>query len=263
MCVAPKDFTRNLMRVQTILLKAHHLRESRWNGQDWNAAREVGSVVDLSDSHLALRVSLREHPDIVVSTPSRLVEHLKAGNITIKTLQFLVVDEADLILSYGYPLGHCLEGTYSLHSYEEDIRAIAEHLPRVCQGFLMSATLNPEVDNLKQLVLHTPAVLKLSEAVQKKQVRTRFRNLHQVADTLPAGSEGVQHQVHRQRQVPHRICHDSAQLIARQDVVLHEQYRQGALPASARVFGLIIMCTGLSFQAVPGKVQPQGGCAKL
>jgi hypothetical protein len=42
----------------------------------------------------------------------------------------------------------------------------------------MSATLNPEVDNLKQLVLHTPAVLKLSEAVQKKQVRIRFRNLH-------------------------------------------------------------------------------------
>lgn len=58
-----------------------------------------------------------------------------------------------------------------LCSYEEDIRNIAEHLPRVCQGFLMSATLNPEVDSLKQLVLHTPAVLKLNEAVQKKAVR--------------------------------------------------------------------------------------------
>lgn len=48
-----------------------------------------------------LRLALREHPDVVVATPSRLVEHLKANNIAIKALQFLVVDEADLILSYG------------------------------------------------------------------------------------------------------------------------------------------------------------------
>ena len=34
-------------------------------------------------------------------------------------------------------------------------------LPKTCQGFLMSATLSPELDKLKQVVLHSPAVLKL------------------------------------------------------------------------------------------------------
>lgn len=35
----------------------------------------------------------------------RLVEHLKAGTISLAdTLQLLVVDEADLVLSYGYAL---------------------------------------------------------------------------------------------------------------------------------------------------------------
>ena len=36
-------------------------------------------------------------------------------------------------------------------------------LPKTCQGFLMSATLSPELQTLKHVVLHSPAVLKLEE----------------------------------------------------------------------------------------------------
>jgi superfamily II DNA/RNA helicase len=36
-------------------------------------------------------------------------------------------------------------------------------LPKTCQGFLMSATLSPELNKLKHVVLHSPAVLKLEE----------------------------------------------------------------------------------------------------
>jgi superfamily II DNA/RNA helicase len=36
-------------------------------------------------------------------------------------------------------------------------------LPKTCQGFLMSATLSPELNKLKGVVLHSPAVLKLEE----------------------------------------------------------------------------------------------------
>lgn len=61
------------------------------------------------------------------------------------------MDEADLVLSFGY---------------EKDIRTIVASLPKVCQSFLMSATLNPQVDDLKRLVLHNPATLKLEEDKQ-------------------------------------------------------------------------------------------------
>lgn len=49
------------------------------------------------------------------------------------------MDEADLILSFGY---------------DEDVKAVVAHLPRIYQGMLMSATLSPELDDLKRIVLH-------------------------------------------------------------------------------------------------------------
>jgi ATP-dependent RNA helicase DDX56/DBP9 len=36
-------------------------------------------------------------------------------------------------------------------------------LPKICQGFLMSATLSPELNSLKKVVLHSPVVLKLEQ----------------------------------------------------------------------------------------------------
>lgn len=41
-------------------------------------------------------------PDIVVSTPGRLVDHLRLGTINLKHLQYLVVDEADRLLSDSF-----------------------------------------------------------------------------------------------------------------------------------------------------------------
>ena len=167
----------SLLIFQPLLRQIGYLRSFGRRWQDRNAAGEVQRLPSFTFLMILPRLALREHPDIVVATPSRLVEHLKANNISIKTLQFVVVDEADLILAYGYERV-CTFSRWLIRQrrYDEDIRGIVEHLPRVCQGFLMSATLNPEVDSLKQLVLHTPAVLKLSEAVQKKQVRSELQH---------------------------------------------------------------------------------------
>jgi ATP-dependent RNA helicase DDX56/DBP9 len=58
----------------------------------------------------------------------------------------LVIDEADLILSYGY---------------DEDIRSIFNggFLPKVYQSFLMSATMTDDVETLKGLALRNPVRL--------------------------------------------------------------------------------------------------------
>lgn len=46
---------------------------------------------------------LVEKPDIVIGTPSRILQHLKVGNLHLKkSLEILVIDEADLIFSFGY-----------------------------------------------------------------------------------------------------------------------------------------------------------------
>ena len=82
-------------------------------------------------STLQQEALLRDQPDIVVATPAGLVTHVRSGKLNLKrSVETLVVDEADLILSFGYA---------------DDVTEIMKSLPKTCQGFLMSATLSPEL----------------------------------------------------------------------------------------------------------------------
>uniref|UniRef100_A0A3Q4GAJ2 RNA helicase n=1 Tax=Neolamprologus brichardi TaxID=32507 RepID=A0A3Q4GAJ2_NEOBR len=104
---------------------------------------DISSKVDLSTQ----RPILMEKPDVVVGTPSRVLAHLNAQNLVLRSsLEMLVVDEADLIFSFGF---------------ESDLKNLLCHLPNIYQSFLMSATFNEDVQSLKELLLHNPVILKL------------------------------------------------------------------------------------------------------
>jgi ATP-dependent RNA helicase DDX56/DBP9 len=66
----------------------------------------------------------------------------------LASLAHLVLDEADLVLSYGY---------------DEDLQSIASAMPKGVQTTLMSATLTTEVDTLKGLFCRNPTLLDLEE----------------------------------------------------------------------------------------------------
>ncbi|KAG1831377.1 P-loop containing nucleoside triphosphate hydrolase protein [Suillus variegatus] len=102
-----------------------------------------------SSTHLQ-RALLADKPDIVISTPSRALGLLQSKTLNLSSLESLVIDEADLILSYGH---------------DEDVRQIfsGAYLPKVYQSFLMSATMTDDVEALKGLALRSPAILKLEE----------------------------------------------------------------------------------------------------
>ncbi|CAM9606861.1 unnamed protein product [Pylaiella littoralis] len=124
---------------------------------------EVSLLALVDDNMAAQEAALRDKADVLVATPARLVAHLKAGNVELKdTVETLVVDEADLVLSFGY---------------SEDIRAVTKCLPKICQGFLMSATLSAELEDLKRVVLHSPAVLKLEEGARDGQLSQFYLSL--------------------------------------------------------------------------------------
>ncbi|KAK4393502.1 DEAD-box ATP-dependent RNA helicase 16 [Sesamum angolense] len=99
-----------------------------------------------------LKTSLAGFPDIVVSTPACVQTCLSSGMLQARALQeslsVLVLDEADLLLSYGY---------------EDDLKALTAHVPKRCQCLLMSATSSADVEKLKKLVLHNPYILTLPE----------------------------------------------------------------------------------------------------
>ncbi|KAK9285297.1 hypothetical protein L1049_024488 [Liquidambar formosana] len=111
-------------------------------------------VVQLSSSMTPsdLRAALAGPPDILVSTPACIPKCLSAGILQTTaindSLDILVLDEADLLLSYGY---------------EDDLKALTVHVPRRCQCLLMSATSSADVEKLKKLILHNPYILTLPE----------------------------------------------------------------------------------------------------
>ncbi|XP_025095256.1 probable ATP-dependent RNA helicase DDX56 [Pomacea canaliculata] len=118
-------------------------------------SREIKCVdVSPTASLESQRPMLVEKPDIVVGTPSRILAHVCAKNMTLHAVQMVVVDEADLVFSFGY---------------ENDIKKLIEELPKIYQAFLMSATMSEDVKDLKKLVLHNPVILKLKESQLPEQ----------------------------------------------------------------------------------------------
>lgn len=136
-------------------------------------------VVQLNGNMLVndLRAALAGPPDVLISTPACIAkclssDVLKAASIN-QSLETLVLDEADLLLSYGY---------------ENDIKAFTPHVPRSCQCLLMSATSSADVDKLKKLILHNPFILTLPEVGNHKD-EVIPKNVQQFWISCPASDK--------------------------------------------------------------------------
>lgn len=101
------------------------------------------------------RARLADLPDILVATPGRASANLNNEALSLRNLAHLVIDEADLVLSYGY---------------EDDLENIAKTIPKGVQTFLMSATLKTELETLKGLFCRDPVILELDE--EEKDTRS-------------------------------------------------------------------------------------------
>jgi len=94
------------------------------------------------------RARLVDVPDIIVATPSRANTLVNASVLELDELLHLVIDEADLVLSYGH---------------DEDLQSLSKAIPQGVQTILMSATLRTEVEDLKKLFCQDPAILELDQ----------------------------------------------------------------------------------------------------
>ncbi|CAN7032201.1 hypothetical protein IGI04_031245 [Brassica rapa subsp. trilocularis] len=117
-------------------------------------AVQLTSSMPLSD----MRNALAGLPEILVTTPACIPKCFADGVLNpaaiSDSLEILVLDEADLLLSYGY---------------EDNLRSVTSIVPRRCQCLLMSATTSSDVEKLKKLILHNPVVLTLQEGADKEE----------------------------------------------------------------------------------------------
>ncbi|XGW11904.1 hypothetical protein V3C99_012961 [Haemonchus contortus] len=87
--------------------------------------------------------------NFVVSTPGKILEVLAARRNFCKDVRHLVLDEADLLLSFGY---------------EEEMSSLKKYLPVKYQCILTSATITDDMSSLKSLFMTGPVLtLKLKE----------------------------------------------------------------------------------------------------
>ena len=85
--------------------------------------------------------ALRKGVDVLVATPGRLLDLMGQGFITLKDIQYFVLDEADRMLDMGF-----------IH----DIRKIIAKLPAQRQSLFFSATMPPDIVALSRQILGNP-----------------------------------------------------------------------------------------------------------
>ncbi|NXV12219.1 DDX31 helicase, partial [Cepphus grylle] len=102
------------------------------------------------------KARLRKGINILISTPGRLVDHIKSTEcIHFRRTQWLIIDEADRILDLGF---------------EKDVAVILNALNaerETRQNVLLSATLTEGVTRLADISLNDPVSISIADEIQK------------------------------------------------------------------------------------------------
>jgi len=85
--------------------------------------------------------ALRKGVDVLVATPGRLLDLMNQGFISLKDVEYFVLDEADHMLDMGF-----------IH----DIRKIITKLPKKRQSLFFSATMPNDIISLSRNILGKP-----------------------------------------------------------------------------------------------------------
>jgi len=86
--------------------------------------------------------ALRNGVDIVIATPGRLLDLMNQGFVSLRDVEFFVLDEADRMLDMGF-----------IH----DIKKLLAVLPKKRQSLFFSATMPSEIVKLASTILVNPA----------------------------------------------------------------------------------------------------------
>ena len=108
----------------------------------------TGDPIDHQSSLLA------QNPIIIIATPASIRPHLRSQQMNLReSLQSLVLDEADLLLSFGY---------------QDDLMELVSHIPPLCQVIVASATLPEQLDSLQDVLFQNAQLIDLSEQERKQ-----------------------------------------------------------------------------------------------
>ena len=89
--------------------------------------------------------------NVLIATPGRLLELLESNALHLSSIETLIIDEADKMLNLGF---------------KAEMDLIFASLPKKRQNLLFSATLSNDVNNIHQLILHEPLLIKIEDKTE-------------------------------------------------------------------------------------------------
>lgn len=107
--------------------------------------------------------ALKRGVDVIVATPGRALDHIRRKTLQLKTIQIVVLDEADEMLDMGFA---------------DDLDAILEQVPKERQTALFSATMPPRIASIAKRHLREPVEIKIAKEPLKAGAVPR---VHQTA----------------------------------------------------------------------------------
>ena len=106
---------------------------------------KVQSVYGGSDIRRQIR-ALKNHPQIVVGTPGRMLDHINRHTLKLGNVNTVVLDEADEMLDMGFV---------------EDIESILSNVPNKHQTLLFSATMPKPIMKIADKFMTEPKIVKI------------------------------------------------------------------------------------------------------
>ena len=148
---APPSNPRALVLVPTRELAHQVKKEAAFLLGKCAPSLRAGELPAAGCASAVLREFAGAPPEILIATPARAAEcvreNLFPSGALASGLELLVLDEADLLLSFGY---------------EEDIKKVVDACEKGVQCMLLSATAGEELARLESLVLQHPVRLDVS-----------------------------------------------------------------------------------------------------
>ncbi len=93
--------------------------------------------------------ALKRGLDVLIATPGRLLDLMGQGFISLKDIEFFVLDEADRMLDMGF-----------VH----DVKRVIKELPHKRQSLFFSATMPPVIVDLANTILTNPVKVEVTPA---------------------------------------------------------------------------------------------------
>ncbi|MCF6222210.1 MAG: DEAD/DEAH box helicase [Flavobacteriaceae bacterium] len=108
--------------------------------------RKVKSLAVYGGVSINPQMIAMQNVNILIATPGRLIELVENNAVHLNDIETLVLDEADKMLHLGF---------------KEEVDKILNLLPKKRQNLLFSATLSDDVNEINQILLHNPSIIKI------------------------------------------------------------------------------------------------------